>query len=117
MKNIFVFAFALFTLTAFAQEKPKKVQEHVIKTSAECNSCKERLEGVFNYTKGVKFADLDVPSKELTISFKTKHINIDEIKKIISDLGYDADDVKANASSYKALPECCKIEGMKHIEK
>ncbi len=116
MKNVLVLAFALFTLTAFAQTKTKKVETVKIQTSAECNSCKERLEGKLNYTKGLKFAELDVPSKVLTVKFKTKTISLAEIKKIVSDLGYDADEVKANPAAYAVLPECCKVEGMEHIE-
>jgi periplasmic mercuric ion binding protein len=115
MKNILTIAIMLFTLTAFGQ-KEKKVIQIDIQTSAECNSCKERLEGKLNYTKGLIFADLDVPSKVLTVKFKTKKISLDEIRKIVSDMGYDADGVKANPEAYAALPQCCKIGGMEHME-
>ncbi len=117
MKNVLLIAFALFTLTANAQEKPKKTQEVVIQTSAECNTCKEKIEGVLNYTSGIKFADLDVPSKKLTVKFKTKKISLAEIKEMISELGYDADEVKADEKAYETLPECCKVGGMEHMEK
>jgi copper chaperone CopZ len=113
MKNIVVLVFTLFTLTAFGQ---KKIEEVVIHTTAECNQCKERLEDKLNYTKGVKFAELDVPSKNLTVKYKSKTISLIEIKTIISELGYDADDVKAEAKAYEELPQCCKIAGMEHIE-
>jgi periplasmic mercuric ion binding protein len=114
MNNVLVMVFALLTLTAFGQ---KKVEEIVIQTSAECGSCKERLEGKLNYTTGIKFAELDVPTKNLTVKYSTSKISLDEIKKIISDLGYDADDVKANPEAYEALPQCCKVNGMEHEEK
>jgi copper chaperone CopZ len=113
MKNLVVLVFALFTLTAFGQ---KKVEEVIIQTTAECNECKERIENKLNYTKGVKFADLDVLSKKLTVKFKTKNITLQEIKTIVSELGYDADDTKANQEAYKSLPECCKVAGMEHTE-
>jgi len=113
MKNLVVLVFALFTLTAFGQ---KKVEEVIIHTSAECGSCKERLEGKLNYTRGIKFAELDVPSKDFTVKFQSEKISLMEIKKIVSELGYDADDVKANQDSYSALPECCKVGGMEHTE-
>ncbi|MFA7272507.1 MAG: heavy metal-associated domain-containing protein [Crocinitomicaceae bacterium] len=113
MKNVLVMVFALLTLTAFGQ---KKVGEIVIHTTAECESCKERLEGKLNYTVGIKFADLDIPTKNLTVKYTTAKISLEEIKKIISDLGYDADDVKANPEAYEALPTCCKVNGMEHSE-
>ncbi len=113
MKNVIVLVFALFTLTAFGQ---KKVEEVIIHTTAECGSCKKRIEGKLNYTKGIKFAELDIPSKNVTVKFQTKKISLAEIKNLIAELGYDADDVKANQVSYDALPQCCKIGGMEHTE-
>ena len=90
----------------------QSVNEVKIKTSAECGSCKERLEGKLNYTAGIKFAELDVPSKVLTVKFSEKKISLDEIRKIISALGYDADEVKANPEALNKLPACCKPGGM-----
>ena len=86
--------------------------EAEIKTSAECGSCKERLEEKLNYTKGIKFAELDVPTKVLTVRFNQKKLSLDDIRKIISEVGYDADDVKAVAESVEKLPACCKPGGM-----
>ena len=113
MKNALLVVFALLSLTTFGQ---KKVEEVVIHTSAECESCKERLEAKLNYTAGIKFADLDVPTKNLTVKFNTAKISLQEIKTIISDLGYNADDLPANPEAYEALPSCCKVNGMEHSE-
>lgn len=115
MKNVIAITMMMFTFGTMAQ-KEKKVEEKVIQTSAECNECKERLETKLNYTKGIRFAELDVPSKKLTVEYKTKTISLTEIKTIISELGYDADELKANSDAYKALPECCKVGGMEHKE-
>ena len=113
MKNIIALAFVMFTLSSFAQ---KKIKEVVIQTSAECASCKERIESKMNYTKGIKFAELDVPTKKLTVKFKTKNFSLKEIKEMIVALGYDADEMKANPEAYEALPACCKVDGMQHME-
>ncbi len=99
----------LFTGVSYSQT----VEEAKIKTSAECGSCKERIEEKLNYTGGVRFAELDVESKVLTVKYSTKKITLDEIKKILSELGYDADDVKANPKAVEKLPTCCKPGGMK----
>lgn len=69
---------------------------------------------MLNYTKGVKFGELDVPSRKVTVKFSPSVITLDEIKKKISELGYDADDVKANHDAYEKLPSCCKIGGHEH---
>ncbi len=91
----------------------QEVKTSVIKTSSECGSCKKRIEEKLNYTKGVKFAELDVPSKNLTVKYSTKKITLDEIKTILSELGYDADEVKAVPEAVKKLPACCQPGGMK----
>jgi copper chaperone CopZ len=104
--------FVALGMTTFAQKNAPKMETIVIQTSAECNECKERIEGKLNYVKGVKFAELDVDSKKLTVKFKPATITLAEIKKIVSDLGYDADEVKANPEEYAKLPACCKVGGM-----
>lgn len=91
-------------------ESSKKTIE--IMTSAECNDCKERLEGNLNYVKGIQFAELDVPSKVLTVKYDSKKITLQEIKDKINDIGYDADGQKAAEENVKQLPMCCQPGGM-----
>ncbi len=98
----------------FSQKSAAKIETVVIMTSAECGECKERIEGALNYTKGVKFAELDVPSRKLTVKFKNDVISLEEIKKQLSLLGYNADEVKADPVAYEKLPACCKAGGMEH---
>ena len=51
--------------------------------------------------------------KKVTVGYNPKKISLDEIRKIISETGYDADDLKANPKSVEKLPACCKPGGMK----
>lgn len=111
MKNILVIIALLFIGNGFSQEQ-KKTETIEIATSAECGTCKKTLEDKLNYTKGIRYAELDVATKKLTVSYTAKKISADEIRKIISDTGYDADNVSANTSSQKALPKCCQPGGM-----
>ena len=112
MKNI-ILIFALFFIgTAFSQTENQQ-DTITIQTSAECGMCKDRLEGALNYTKGVKFAELNLANKTIFVKFNPKKISIDEIRKVISETGYDADEVKANPASVEKLPACCKPGGMK----
>lgn len=113
MKNLILVMFLLSSTITLAQDK-KGTQTVKIQTTAECNDCKERLEEKLNYTKGVKYSNLDVESKVLEVKFLTKKISLEKIKKIVSELGYDADEVKANRTAYDALPQCCKVGGMEH---
>ncbi len=114
MKTIILMMFILTGTLNWAQNSEKKINTVEIQTTAECGDCKERLENMLNYTKGVKFAELDLDSKKVTVKFDTSKISLNEIKTKISELGYDADDLKADEKAYKELPECCKVNGMKH---
>jgi len=92
----------------------QSMQEAKIKTSAECGSCKERIEDKLNYVGGVRFAELDLETRMLTVKFSPKKISLEELRSIISELGYDADDVKANPEAVEKLPSCCKPGGMEN---
>ena len=111
MKLLTIFAL-LLTFSSFGQS----TITDTLTTSAECGLCKERIEGKLNYTKGIKFAELDYESRELIVKYSSKHISLDKIKQLLSDLGYDADEVKADPMAQKALPLCCQPGGMKGEE-
>ena len=65
----------------FAQNS--KLEEIKIKTSSQCDMCKERIEEALAFEKGVK-------------------------KSVISKVGYDADNVMADPKAYAKLDACCK---------
>src|SRR5690554_2910394 len=99
MKAILFISFAFIALSfsnVNAQEKQPKTMEVTMQTSAECGDCKERIENKLNYTKGVIYSDLDVRTKKLTVKYRTSKITLDEIKTIVSNIGYTIDGVEAN---------------------
>lgn len=89
----------------------KGIQEVVIKTSAQCGMCKDRIEKELAFTKGVKYAVLDLETKDVTVRFSEKKTTADEIRKVLSGIGYDADSVLADPVAYEKLPACCKKGG------
>lgn len=115
MKNVIMIVFAvMFVQFANAQEKKAKYETVVIQTSAECGDCEERIANMLNYTKGVKFSELDIESKKLTVKFQPAKISLETIKQKLVELGYDADEMKANPEAQQKLPSCCQPGGMKH---
>ncbi|MCK9219602.1 MAG: heavy-metal-associated domain-containing protein [Bacteroidales bacterium] len=102
----------VFTSTGMAQNKKNDTIK--IKTSAVCNQCKDRIETGLAYEKGVKDVSLDVETKIVTIKYNTKATTPEELRKKISNLGYDADDVPAVKAAYDKLPACCKKDAKKH---
>ncbi len=128
-KRIFLLGMLCLLGVAFqAQAQKKKTQKKTtkkkvatiqIKTSSQCEMCKERIEKAMAYERGVKSAVLDVESKILTVTYKTRKTNPDKIRKVVSKIGYDADDVPAWKKAYDQLPACCQKGGhhggkMKH---
>lgn len=111
MKKIMTALFLLIAGGATAQETAKTATI-VIHTSAECGQCEERLETGLNYTKGVLFAELNMQTMDVTVKYNTKKTNPAALRKVITDLGYDADDQKADAAAQQKLPECCRPGGM-----
>lgn len=109
MKNILAICLILFVGTAMAQDK--KVKTISFKTSAICEMCKERIEDELNYTKGVVFAEVNLEKNIVTVKYKTKFLNPDIIKGIVSKIGYDAGEVQRNPEAFNKLPKCCKDKG------
>ena len=109
MKNLLLFLFLGLLTTGFGQEtKAPKYKTIEIKTSAICGECKERIENALNYTKGVKFAELNLETNIITVKYKTAQTDDAAVKKVVSELGYHADDVERNAEAFKNLPGCCQ---------
>ena len=106
MKNkIIIVLLSILTINSWGQTETVKIA-----TSAECigNCCKERIEEEMQFTKGVTAVNLDIESQVLTVTFKTKKNSIENIREIISGIGYDADDVEADKEAHYKLPECCQ---------
>lgn len=106
MKIILVLLAICFSFGAMAQNKTVSIQ-----TSAQCESCKERIEKNMIFTKGVVNATLDLTTKIVNIEYKEAKTNPDELRIALANIGYDADSVKANAKAYEKLPGCCKKPG------
>ena len=120
MKKLQLLAVLLFgvAVASFGQTK-KAVQTVTIKTpTVQCESCKERIEKFISREEGVNKVVVDHKRKTTKITYITDRTNVENLKTAIANVGYDADDIKANEESYKKLPMCCKKPedggGMKH---
>ncbi len=111
MKRISItFLFVVLPLLGLSAQS-KGVKEIVIQTSAQCEMCKDRMEKEMAFTKGVNYANLDLETKKLTVRYKEKKTNAEQIRKAIAAVGYDADEVPADPEAYDKLPACCKKGG------
>lgn len=109
LKTILTTITAVILLSGFAIAQDTTI---VIKTSSQCEACKNRIENAVSFEKGVKKVTLDVETKNATITYDKTKSSPDKLKKAIAKAGYDADEIPADAKAYKKLPKCCKKGGM-----
>ncbi|QKG51428.1 heavy-metal-associated domain-containing protein [Hymenobacter sp. BRD67] len=120
------FAFSLLALLSFAgaaqaqttqaatATASKGTETVQFKTSAICDMCKARIEKSMAYEKGIQAANLDIPSKVLTVTYNPAKTTPDAIRAAVLKTGYDADQATADARAYDRLPECCKKPASTH---
>lgn len=115
MKHIIAFVFMFLSINTILAQQTKKTQKAVIKTTITCDHCKEceTCGQLFQKTlireKGIQMVTLNVEEMTIEVIFNSKKTDLAAIKKAISDLGYDADDIKANPEGYEKLDGCCKV--------
>ena len=105
MKNLVMIVLLVFPFFAKAQNT-----EIVITTTAVCQECKEAVEKALMDEKGVKFAELDSDTKKVRVVYNASKTNPDQLRKAITLVGYDADDVPADPEAFKRLSPCCTKE-------
>ncbi|MEW5676193.1 cation transporter [Flavobacterium enshiense] len=115
MKHFITLAFILFSITTSFAQEPKKTQKVAIKTTITCDHCKEceTCGQLFNQKllreKGIQMVNIDTEKMTIEVIYNSKKTSLDKIKIAISNLGYDADEVKANPEAYEKLDGCCKV--------
>lgn len=105
MKKVPVITVLLFLMsfTVYAQ-----IETVYIQTSAQCEMCKKKIEKKVMAVKGVKNAVLDMKTKTVKVKYDSQKTEPKHIKTIISQAGYDADEIKADEKAYSQLEDCCK---------
>lgn len=106
MKKIIILAVLgmfLPSISTYAQEA-----EIIIKTTAQCGTCKKNIEKALMMEKGVRFAELDVKTQNAKVIYNSKKTTPETLRKAISGVGYDADELPADVAAVEKLKPCCK---------
>ena len=106
----------LFSTAISAQDKQKKkkVETIEIQSSVVCGMCEERVIENMAFEKGVKDVKVDLETKVITLTYKTNKTDEETLKKAITKIGYDADELEADPEAYEKLPACCKKDAPPH---
>ncbi|MGV8814829.1 MAG: heavy-metal-associated domain-containing protein [Gelidibacter sp.] len=109
IKSIFLIVTVCFlsiNVNAQGKDKNKKIS---IEVKGNCGMCKSRIEKASSQVKGVKYANWDIPSKQLTLILDENKCTPLDIKKAIALVGHDSDTENASDKVYNNLPPCCKF--------
>lgn len=94
-----------FAFMAIAQKPGKAV---ISTPTIQCEMCVGKIEKALFKQYGINSYKVDLKKKTTTVTWITDRTNIENIKTMIANAGYDADDVAADTDAYKRLPKCCK---------
>ena len=117
MKNLkhFLLMLTLFLCSnAVFSQKQKTIEKAVIKTNiycnhcAKCETCGEKFQKVLLREKGIQMVTVDEKEMTIEVVYNTKKTDLTKVKTAITKLGYDADEMFADAVAYEGLDNCCK---------
>ena len=97
-------------LSVQAQEKKNKNAKYTIEVNGNCEQCKKRIEKAAFSVSGVKSANWDVETHQLSLILNEEKTSVLDVKKAIAKVGHDTDEVKAADAVYDNLHSCCKYE-------
>lgn len=106
MKRLFLLILLVFI--GFSVSAQQSVKSVTIQTNGVCEQCKKRMMENVPQWPGVKECSYDTKTGKLTVSYDSKKTSVERLRSSVSKLGYDADDVKANAEARAKLPACCR---------
>ena len=107
MKHIILIILLISATFAFSAENIKKES---IKTSAVCGTCKKTIERELSKVDGIKSVTLDLDRNEVDVEFDESVISKESVKEKLTDIGYDADNLKKSKKAFKKLPKCCQVD-------
>lgn len=118
MKRIVVLIVLLIMAVSlvFGQAATKDIATIKFKVEGNCEMCKKRIENAA-YIKGVKLADWNVETKEITVTYRPSKVTEDVIMQHIAHAGHDTEKYKATDTEYKELPNCCAYKTEKCTHK
>jgi len=79
--------------------------------NGECDQCKKRIEDAA-YIKGVKYANWNVETHNLTVKYDSSKTSSELILKSIVKAGHDSENMIATDDDYNKLPSCCKYRSV-----
>ena len=111
MKNIVLGMMLLFiALSTQAQEKKNKNAKYEFEVNGNCEQCQKRIQKAAFSVAGVKSANWNIETHQMTIIINEEKCSVADVKKAIAKVGHDTDDVKSTDEVYAKLHSCCQYD-------
>ncbi|HJY63913.1 MAG TPA: heavy-metal-associated domain-containing protein [Ignavibacteria bacterium] len=76
-----------------------------------CGNCVETVKQALKQDNGIINANISLEAKTLSVKYDNTKTDIEKIKNLIVNSGYDANDKIADSTAYRNLSNCCQIWG------
>ncbi len=111
MKNVFLGMMLLFvTLSTQAQDQKNKNAKYTTEVNGNCEQCQKRIQKAALSVNGVKSANWNIETHQLSLILNEEKTDIMSVKKAVAKVGHDTDLIKASNADYENLHSCCKYE-------
>jgi len=113
MKKTVLIVFLILSGITSAQDKNAK---ETIEVDGVCLMCKVRIEKAALKTKGVKSANWDVETHQLSLIFDARKVDLNKIRENIAAVGHDTGDYIATEKAYNSVDDCCRYRDPKVVD-
>ena len=93
-----------------AQDKKNKNANYTFEVNGNCEQCQKRIQKAAYSVNGVKSANWDIESHQLSLIINEEKCSVLDVKKAIAKVGHDTDEIKATNEDYEKLHSCCLYE-------
>ena len=108
MKIINIIVLSLFTFLASCSND-KQTAELEFGTM-QCLMCSINIEEAVAELKGVKAVEVDLKSQSGKVVYRASLLNLSDIERTITSIGYSVNGNEANREAYNDLELCCKVQ-------
>ena len=112
-KLVFFIVITMLSGTIVSAQNRKPEWATIKTPSLKCWQCKEKVEDYFKMEisqteGGIIKLQINSLSGTSRVQYWPDRVNLDYIRTIFANAGFDADEIKAEPESYKKLPKACK---------
>jgi copper chaperone CopZ len=93
-----------------AKQKKNKNAYYTTEVNGNCEQCQKRIQKAAFSVPGVKSANWSVETHQLILILNEEKCTLLDVKKAITKVGHDTDEIKATKEDYDNLHSCCKYE-------